>query len=153
MAIVHLYCANYPDSPKLGNSVRFGDRPERIDDPHWSQIADALLRLDRNEWPYVWLHSEPPIDDETPNNMLCVMGCRGLYAITLHKDGDEIRFFDRTKRVFAESEVTIWESDQGCDVGQMFLCESIDELRKIVHTFHAMCEFPELKTGKRWKVC
>jgi hypothetical protein len=79
---------------------------------------------------------------------LCVMGGRGLFAITLYKDGDEIRFFDRTRRGFAESEVTIWESDQGCNVGQMFLYESIDELCEIVHSFHAECELPELKAGK-----
>ncbi|MFO0941742.1 MAG: hypothetical protein U0930_13380 [Pirellulales bacterium] len=153
MAIIHLYCAHYPDPPQDGNHVRFGDRPEEIDHPDWNQITTALARLDRDEWPYVWLYSEPPIEDEPPNNMLCVMGGKGLFAITLFKDGDEICFYDKTRLHSGNHSTTIWESDQGREVDEKFLCDSMNELCEIVYLFHTKGELAELVPGKRWKVC
>jgi len=103
--------------------------------PTMSDLETAIRRLDRDEWPYVWLHTSKPPKDEFPNNMLEVMGGRGEFAITHYKDGDEICYVDDSRRDQGDY-VEIWESDQGRDSIPWQLCNDLATVLIIVGHFN-----------------
>ncbi|MEM7455417.1 MAG: Imm1 family immunity protein [Planctomycetota bacterium] len=106
----------------------------KTESPKWRDIKCAVTRLNRDEWPYVWLHTEPPPDDDMPNNMLCVMGGRGEYALTYYSDGDETEYFDPSRKKDAEL-LRIWESDQGSERFPRNLCNDLKLTHEIVKHF------------------
>jgi hypothetical protein len=116
--------------------------------PDWGCIEAAIRRLDRDEWPFVWLHTEPPVKFEFPNNMFCVMGGRGEYGLTLYKDGDEISLFDPS-RSGEDEMIRIWESDQGCECWATNLCNDLALTLALTRTF---CETGNLDERCRWRV-
>src|SRR5262245_54390519 len=65
--------------------------------PDWPAIEAAIRRLDRDEWPFLWLHTAPPVEGEMPENALCIMGGRGEYSLFLCKDGGEIHYEDASR--------------------------------------------------------
>ena len=128
---------------------RARDGASKIASPgQFTNIEEAIRRLDRDEWPYLWLHTEPPPDDDFPNNLFQVMGGRGEYAMTLYKDGDEIHYLDRSRRTEGDL-VEIWESDQGSDRGCKELCNDISRVLEITRRF---CDSGELEPTVTWDV-
>ena len=119
----------------------------KTESPKWRDIKSAISRLDRDEWPFVWLHTELPIEFEMPENMLCVMGGRGEYAITLYRNGDEIDFFDSSRKNEREI-IRIWESDQGSERWPKNLCNDLALTHSLVKTF---CQTGELDSNYRWQ--
>jgi len=152
MRIVELTCSHYPDPPRPPANVRFGDQPEAVPRPAWEQVEEAIRRLDRDEWPYVWLKTEVARDGEFPKNMLSIVGGRGEWAMVLFRDGDEIHFHDRERREESSEMIRIWESDQGTEVWPADLCRSIDVVLKIAREFYETGELPELHGLKKWQV-
>jgi len=119
----------------------------KIDSPDWSDIETSIKRLDRDEWPYVWLHTEPPVEFEMPNNMFCVMGGRGEFALTLYRDGDEIGYFDRSRQDAGDL-VRIWESDQGSECWLSNLCNDLSRALSITKAF---CDSGILDDSCEWR--
>jgi hypothetical protein len=113
---------HYPSPPKPPNRVRFGWKSIKVRNPLWRDIKAAVRRLDRDEWPFLWLHTEEPPKDAEPNNFFCVMGGRGEYDLCLYRDGDEISYHDpaRSDRI-----IRIWESDQGSERSERYLCNDL----------------------------
>jgi hypothetical protein len=60
------------------------------ENPSWETIEAAIRRLDRDEFPFVWLHPITPSTDEFPENALQVVGGRGEWALTAIRDGFEV---------------------------------------------------------------
>src|SRR5947209_6084357 len=74
-------------------------------DPDWASIETAIRRLERNEWPYVWLHTAEPVEGETPENALAIMGGRGEYSLFLLKGGADSYFCDQSR---GEALIRVW---------------------------------------------
>jgi hypothetical protein len=113
--------------------------------PRWTDIKTAVSRLDRDEWPFIWLHTEEPPKDDMPNNMFCVMGGRGEYDLCLYRDGDEIRYFDASR---SDEDIRIWESDQGLWARHKNLCNDLSLVLEITRHF---AETGELHPGFVWE--
>ena len=113
-------------------------------DPDWSAIEATIRRLDRDEWPFLWLHTVPAVENEMPENGLCVMGGRGEYSLFLFKHGAELRYQDTSR---GRTPVRIWESDQGSLVEERFLCNDLGRVLAIVRHF---AELAELHPGAAW---
>ena len=105
----------------------------------------SIRRLDRDEWPYVWLHTAEPVDGDMPENGLCIMGGRGEYNVCLWKGGDEIHYFDATR---GRTPVRIWESDQGSIVPEKNLCNDQSRVMRIAARF---AEAGELDPSAQWE--
>jgi hypothetical protein len=112
--------------------------------PDWAAIETAIRRLDRDEWPYLWLHTAEPVEWEMPENALSVMGGRGEYSLALCKDGDELHYMDESR---AATTIRIWESDQGAWQPERFLCNDLDRVLFLVQYF---TERAELHPDARW---
>lgn len=117
----------YPHPPRPPDRRRFGWESIRTTFPQWTDVESALRRLDRDEWPYIWLHRHIPPDNEA-DNFFCVFGGRGEYHLRLCQDGHEIVYFDPSR----EGElVRIWESDQGLEVWESNLCSELSAVFEI----------------------
>jgi hypothetical protein len=88
--------------------------------------------MDRDEWPYLFLHLREQAGLDELNNCLCVMGGRGEYKLCLYLFGEEICYYDATR---GESSVQIWESDQGSDCCECDLCNDRARVLAIVKYF------------------
>jgi hypothetical protein len=152
MTIIELTCSHYPEPVRPPETVRFGDRAEVLAHPARQQVENAIRRLDRDEWPYVWLKTEEARDSEFPNYMLWIVGGRGEWAIVLFRDGDEIHFHDRARSEESSEMIRIWESDQGTYVWPSNLCSSIDVVLETARVFCETGELPELDGLRKWKV-
>ena len=113
--------------------------------PTWPAIESAIRRLDRDEWPYVWLHTTEPVEGEMPENGLCIMGGRGEYSLFLWKDGRETHYLDESR---GETPIRIWESDQGSVQREKDLCNDLVLVLTIARHF---AESAELHAGARWE--
>ena len=148
MHVMILESVHYPNPPAEGDRSRFGPKPVMTLNPTFDEIEAAIRRLDRDEWPYIWLHTETPPADEFPNNLFQVMGGRGEYALTLYRDGDEIHYIDRSRRNEG-GPIEIWESDQGSDACYKDLCNDVSRVIEITRQF---CDSGELDSSVTWDV-
>lgn len=113
--------------------------------PSWRAIEAAIRRLDRDEWPYIWLHTAEPVEGEMPENGLCIMGGRGEYSLFLWKDGGEIHYLDASR---SDAPIRIWESDQGSVRRERHLCNDLSLVLTIARRF---AESAELHSAVRWE--
>ncbi|MGL6073875.1 MAG: hypothetical protein ACRC8S_06920 [Fimbriiglobus sp.] len=137
MRVILLNVIHYPSD---GSHWHVIESPE----PDWPTIEATIRRLDRDEWPFVWLHTMLPIEGEMPQNGLCIMGGRGEYRLFLSKDGGEVYFEDAGR---SRTTVRIWESDQGSVVEERSLCNDLDWVLAIARHF---AELAELHKSATW---
>jgi len=113
-----------------------GDSPwhwVQTPNPDWPAIEAAIRRLDRNEWPFVWLHKDEPLEDEPPLGGLCIMGGRGEYNLFSWRGDTPALYYTDTSR--SGKWVRIWESDQGSEEGERFLCSDIGRVLAMICFF------------------
>jgi hypothetical protein len=143
MLVRSLEVVYYPPSgvAKTGSGWESLDYP----DPDWVTIISAVNQLDRNSFPFLWLHIGKPVDWDEPELALNVMGGRGEFALCIFKKGDHLYFRDpsRSKKV-----IEIWESDQGNRVEEKGLCNNPELVLKMVRHF---AETGEPYPGVEWK--
>ena len=113
-------------------------------DPDWPAIDAAIRRLDRNEWPFVWLHLAPPIEDEPPEGGLCITGGRGEYSLLSPRGDRFLRYRDTTR---SQTWVRIWESDQGSEERERSLCNDIGRVLAIARY---LADRAELDPSATW---
>lgn len=100
--------------------------------PDWAAIETAVRRLDRNEYPFVWLHTAEPVDGDVPENALCIMGGRGEYSLFLSRDSGEVHYYDETR---GDAPVRIWQSDQGSVTTERNLCNDLPTVLRVARHF------------------
>ena len=104
-----------------------------IDNPRWEDIEESVRQLDRDEWPFLFLHTSSPVEGEMPENGLCIMGGRGEYSVYLTDEaGTEIRFEDTSRD---DEPIQVWESDQGSIRPRNRLCNDVDIVLAIAKFF------------------
>lgn len=105
--------------------------PEFLPDPFWADIEAAIRRLDRDEYPYVWLHLTNPINAGEPRG-LNVMGGRGEYALSISLPGQLVYYHDPKR---GDVVIQIWESDQGSALPETSLCNDTERVIAIARHF------------------
>jgi hypothetical protein len=132
MIVTVLEAAHYPHPPARPGERRFGGQTLRMPNPLWADIERAIRRLDRDEWPHLLLHIDEAAEREPFDNVFSIMGGRGEYALCLHRDGEEIRYFDVSR---PGDDVEIWESDQGSACCQYNLCNDLNLVLRLIRHF------------------
>ena len=112
--------------------------------PDWPAIEAAIRRLDRTEWPFVWLHTVEPVDMDLPDNALCVMGGRGEYLVSLARDDTEVLYDDPAR---GDELVPVWPSDQRGMPERRSCCPDIERVLLIARHF---AEHAELHPSASW---
>ena len=117
-------------------------------DPDWPSIEAAVRRLDRGEWPFVWLHTRPESDADPLGGIFAVMGGRGEYDLCWNKDDGEWRYYDPA-RINEPGAIRIWESDQGAWLRPDQLCNDLDTALRVARYFveHLALD-PSVEWGK-----
>lgn len=137
MALALLDATEYPSHD---GSWRTIETP----DPDWHAIEEAIRRLDRYQWPFVWLHTVPPVDGEEPKHALNIMGGKGEYYLFLSEDGGETAYVDVGR---GDAAIRIWESDQGSTMPEYLLCNDLERVLSIARYF---AERGELDPSAAW---
>ena len=119
-----------PDGSHLATSPTEPEKVERVD-PSWADIEDAVRRLDRCQYPYIWLCLREPISGEEPLG-LNIMGGRGEFALSISLPGKLVYFADSSRSGVL---VRIWESDQGSTLPESSLCADIDRVLSVASHF------------------
>ena len=117
----------------------------KIHNPTWKAIAAAIRRLDRDEWPFLWLHTGEPVDLDLSEGTLNLMGGRGEYAISFFNRGGETNYWDESR---SDKLIRIWESDQGSIQPEKNLCKDLALVLRIAKHF---AETGELYDEVAWK--
>jgi hypothetical protein len=127
-----LQAIRYPegDASHLTASPPEAEAVEQVD-PSWEDIERAIRRLDRREYPYVWLCVCAPISGEEPLG-LNIMGGRGEYAVSISLPGQLVYFADGSR---SGNLVRIWETDQGSTLPESSLCGDTDRVLSIARYF------------------
>jgi hypothetical protein len=78
--------------------------------PEWESVVTATRRLDKFQYPWIWLFIGDNDEDSTLD-CLTVVGGDGVYWVGLSAGvHDQLRLFDPEK---SNREVELWTSDQG----------------------------------------
>lgn len=101
-------------------------------DPNWNDIERALRRLDRNVYPFVWLHISEIIDFDMPEHALNVLGGSGEYAIHIELPQNQLDYVDDAR---GDNIIDVWVSDQGYSTAEKNLCRDFELLLEIVKHF------------------
>lgn len=116
-------------------------RPERIRNPSWHQIEQAILRLDRFRYPWVWLfltEAETKPDEEELQECLTIMGGREAYFLELNAgEHDQLTLLYPDA---PQETVEVWESDQGMSVSAREVTADIDLVLRVAKHFAATGE-------------
>lgn len=104
---------------------------EDFHDPTWDVIETAIRRLDRFQYPFVWLFREvDAAEGEAPD--FTIIGGEGVFAIDCLADGTAYRYFDPTH---GDDEIDVWLSDQGAAFAETFCCFSMSTALQATHFF------------------
>ena len=116
-------------------------RPERIPNPSWRQIEQAILRLDRFRYPWIWLfltEAETEPDEEELQECLTIMGGRRAYY--LEPNAGEHDQLTLLYPHAPQEAVEVWESDQGLSVSSREVTADIDLVLRVAKHFAATGE-------------
>lgn len=109
-------------------------QPEKTRHPSWRQIEVAIRRLDRFQYPYVWLVLAEDEDDSNElENTLQVMGGKGAYFVNFNA-GD----FDNVTLSYpdaANEGIEVWESDQGFSASAREVTSDVELVLRIARHF------------------
>jgi len=133
MEVIH-----YPSDGSMWKSIQTRN-------PTLKAIDAAVRRLDRDEWPFLWLHTGEPADIDLLEGSLNVMGGRGEYAISFFKRGGETNYRDESRN---DKLIRIWESDQGSIQSEKNLCSDLALVLRIAKHF---AKTGKLYDGVGWK--
>lgn len=122
MLVKRLDVAHYEDA--------WNSRLSCVRDPSWMQIEEAIRRLDRFHYPWVWLRLT---EEETDCDYLTVMGGEGAYWIALTSgEHDQLRLFDPEK---SGREVELWTSDQGFSDHEFHVAYDLELVLQVARYF------------------
>jgi len=107
--------------------------PETLDRPApaWAGIEEAIRRLDRRQYPYIWLCLREQVSGEEPLG-LNIMGGRGEFALTISLPDQLVYFADDSR---SGELVQVWESDQGSTLPESSLCGDLERVLSIARHF------------------
>ncbi len=107
---------------------------ERSLAPSWAEIAAAIRRLDRAEYPSVYLHVEPlPEEWDEPEHTLDVFGGSGEYALEIWLPGSIVRYVDPPR---GDATVNLARRDaQGGFMPARRRCSDIELVLKVAQHF------------------
>lgn len=104
---------------------------ETIINPQWNDIVQAINKLDRDQFPFIWLFSDADAaEDDYPD--LSIMGGQGSYLLEGYSDDNYKIYFDEHNN---DEIVDIWTSDQGYSISSKNLCHNIEQTLKVVKYF------------------
>lgn len=113
--------------------------------PTWKQIEEAIRRLNKDEWPFMWMYrTENPYEDDVPD--FEIMGGAGHYVIGAKPPGETHELF-YTDDSHGVERIELWLSDQGASVEASKVCFDIAEVLNMTKYY---CESGTLYPGVEW---
>jgi hypothetical protein len=113
---------------------------ETTEHPSCENIEAALRRLDRDQFPFIYLFQDAEAaDDAVPD--FTVMGGQGAYTF----GPEDTLFYDETH---SDTEIHVWTSDQGASFPDWQVCHDFDIVLRATRLF---AETGQLDPTVTWK--
>lgn len=126
MAVGVLQITHYPPD---GSSYRTTTE----ENPRWDVIESAIRRLDRDEWPFIWIFRSVSAHTENDLADFEVLGGHGAYWVAIRGHDYELKFHDAT---LGKTEIDIWLSDQGGSCPASETCPDIERVLAAAKCFY-----------------
>ena len=112
-----------------------------VDNPTWNVIERSIRKLDRDLFPFVFLHFDENAGQDEVADVEVIGGC-GAYCIGFKEDGVLKYYIDLEK---GDTEVLIWESDQGACIPERKVWYDLElALRIVKHICDTNTAFSEV---------
>jgi hypothetical protein len=89
--------------------------------PEWSAVERAIRRLEQFSYPYVWLYSFVPDENDMYN--VNITGGNGIYCIDGFIDNQGFRFVNPDG---GHQTIEVWTSDQGFETEEKYICRDVE---------------------------
>lgn len=119
-------------------------RTEQVCNPTWNDIEQAVRRLDRFRYPFIWLYQQIDAEPEDVPDF-SVIGGEGEFAMDEMADGTYRRYHDPTR---GDDMIKAWRSDQGAEFEAKYCCSSLDTVLRATRYF---CEYGTLDPSLVWE--
>ena len=103
--------------------------------PTWDQVEQAVRRLDRCLFPFIWLYTTPAADSDSDVPQFEVVGGDGAYVVVLRSDSSDHRGRILQNPSGGDDEIDVWISDQGASFAAPDVCPSLDEVMRVTRHF------------------
>src|SRR5262249_43448892 len=106
----------------------------KVRDPRWADIEEAIRRLDRHRFPF--LHLWPCADENThdyDHDVFEIMGAEGAFCLQARFAGNFHGGFVYPKG--GEEEVAVWTRDQGFAQAERHICRDIEAVLRAAHYY------------------
>lgn len=113
---------------------------EKIEHPSWELVESAIRRLDRDQFPFIWLYQDAD-SSEADIPAFVVVGGQGAYTF-----GPEERLF--YDEAHSGEIVDVWLSDQGASFPDWQVCHDLELVLRATRTF---VETGELDPTQTWR--
>lgn len=110
---------------------------KEVENPKWEQIETAIRAMDNYCFPIVQLNRTIDLDDE---NLFNIIGGNGRWAL-FHQMGD----WEYTDDSGDETEVRLWDSDQGYMCKEKNVIKDMNILLKYVRVYYETASYKKLK--------
>ena len=99
--------------------------------PSWGDVEEAITRLDREAYPFIWLYRDSITpEDDYPD--FYVMGGQGAFIFSVFLDGVERRYLNPNG---GDHSIPVWVSDQGYEAEERYVCFDINVVLKATRYF------------------
>jgi len=113
---------------------------ETEENPTWQDIEAAIRRLDRDQFPFIYLFRDPEASkSDVPD--FTVMGGDKAYVF----GPEETLFYDETH---ADTKIAVWLSDQGASFSDKQVCHDLEVVLRATRLFS---ETGQLDPGLKWR--
>jgi hypothetical protein len=111
-----------------------GWHTERTAGADWVHIEEAIRRLDRCSYPFLFLGIESSFDGRHYRKWLRITGGQGEYGLS-GSNGEEGRYYHYVDERRSFNYVEIWTSDQGASYDERHLCNDIEVVLRVARYF------------------
>jgi uncharacterized protein (TIGR02996 family) len=139
-----LKAVHWPGWPAEPGNPPSSQRWVTTPSPTWSDIEDALLRLDRGQWPCVILSPTPIREHEWPKEYFEVIGGQDEYALWVHQSEQKWYPHDPSR---GDDMVWVWESIPGASSQPRSTLCGLNEAAAAMRHY---AEIGQLWPGLRW---
>jgi len=118
----------------------------RLVHPAWEAIEQAIRRLDRAKYPFVWIFNDEETNESRLPN-LNVIGGSGAYGVDGNLDESQLIYYDPAQ---SPAHIKLWITDQGYETTCDYVCFDVETVLKIVRYFEQTGQFDPAYLWKAW---
>jgi hypothetical protein len=116
---------------------------ELTSNPEWPEIEVAILRLDQYCYPFVWLHRDGIVEEDSLPDFT-IIGGNGAYVMDGRIGTSTFQYIQADA---SDEIVRVWQSDQGFEIEKKYICFDIS---RVLYAANYFCEHGTAAPAVTW---